>query len=436
MRVCVQGLWHLGSVTAACLASVGHSVVGLDFDEARVRDLQKGIPPVGEPGLVELMAAGAGSGNLLFSADIESSVRGIDLLWVAYDTPVDDDDVADSEFVLSQIERVLVHLPTATLVLVSSQLPVGSIARLEGIARARAADKQLRFACAPENLRLGRALQVFLQPDRVIVGVRADGDREIVTRLFEPITACIEWMSVESAEMTKHAINAFLATSVAFANELAAICEVVGADAKAVERGMKTESRIGAKAYVSPGAAFAGGTLARDVRFLNETAASSRLNLPLLASVKTSNDEHRRWAERKLRTYFPALQGKKIALWGLTYKAGTDTLRRSMAVELCRWLIEQGAQVRAHDPAASALPAPLFAQVGRTSQPLDAIRGADALVICTEWPMYRDIPAREFAGRSADLVVLDANRFRVDLSSAAGVCYVAVGTPDRRGEPA
>ena len=226
MRVCVQGLWHLGSVTAGCLASVGHFVTGLEFDEVRVDDLRNGRLPVREPGLAEMISAAASNGNLIFSADIQNAVREIDVLWVAYDTPVDDDDRADVEFVISQVEQVLPHLPTGVMVLVSSQMPVGSTGRLERIAKARFPHKNIRFACSPENLRLGKALQVFLHPDRIVVGVREEKDSEVLTRLLEPVTTSIEWMSIESAEMTKHAINAFLATSVTFANEVAAIREV------------------------------------------------------------------------------------------------------------------------------------------------------------------------------------------------------------------
>ncbi|EQD40130.1 UDP-glucose 6-dehydrogenase, partial [mine drainage metagenome] len=217
-------------------------------------------------------------------------------------------------------------------------------------------EKALSFACSPENLRLGKALDVFLKPDRVVVGVRSVRDKERIGRLLQPITDRIEWMSVESSEMTKHAINAFLATSVVFANEIASVCEMVGADAKEVERGLKTEQRIGPKAYLSPGVAFAGGTLARDIEFLKVVSQEHQLSIPLLESVKTSNDQHKGWVRHKLKALFPNLNGVVIVVWGLTYKPGTDTLRRSLAVELCDWLIEQGAKVRVHDPAVKELP--------------------------------------------------------------------------------
>lgn len=429
MKVCVQGLWHLGTVTAACLASVGHRVTGFDPDGATVAALKSGTPPLFEPGLEDMIKKGLASGQLSFSDSARDALRDIEVLWVAYDTPVDEDDNADVAYVAGEIEKVLPHLPAEATVLVSSQMPIGSIRRLEAIARERFPDKAFGFACSPENLRLGKALDVFLKPDRIVVGVRSPRDRARLEALLRPVTERIEWMSVESAEMTKHAINAFLATSVTFANEIASICELVGADAKEVERGLKTESRIGPKAYLSPGGAFAGGTLARDISFLNQAGAEHRLVTPLLSSVKASNAQHKLWARRKLQALFPDLSRITVAVWGLTYKAGTDTLRRSMAVELCDWLLGQGVRLRVHDPVVKELPPAWAGKATRAEAPLAALAGAQALVISTEWPLYKGIPAGEVAAAAPGLAVLDANRFLPGLAAEAGVRYVAVGTP-------
>lgn len=430
MNVCVQGLWHLGAVTAACLASVGNRVMGLDFDAGTTKKLAGGTPPIFEPGLEELVKQGLASGQLSFSSRPEEAVRDIEVLWVTYDTPVDDDDNADVDYVVAQIEKTLPHLPAGVTVLISSQMPVGSIRRLEGIVKDRHPEKEIGFACSPENLRLGKAVEVFLKLDRIVVGVRSARDRERLDRLCRSITERIEWMSVESAEMTKHAINAFLATSVTFANEVASICEMVGADAKEVERGLKSESRIGPKAYLSPGAAFAGGTLARDIAFLNNVGAEKGLVTPLLSSVKPSNDEHKQWVKRKLQSFFPDLDHACVAIWGLTYKPGTDTLRRSMAVELCAWLVAEGAQVQVHDPAVKALPSSFAESVRRFNEPMQAVEGARALVICTEWPLYREIPGQQVAKTAPGLVVIDANRYLTGFAATTGIKYLAVGTPD------
>ncbi|HET9317427.1 MAG TPA: nucleotide sugar dehydrogenase, partial [Vicinamibacteria bacterium] len=261
--VVVYGLWHLGCVTAACLAS-HRRTVGLDLDEDVVRGLAAGRAPLMEPGLDDLIGEGLASGRLAFTTSAEEALRDASVVWITFDTPVDERDEADVGFVRSRLEAIAPQVRPGTLVVVSSQLPVGSTRELTR----GWADRGVRVACSPENLRLGKAIDAFRHPARVIVGLEDPGDRERIARLFAPFCERIEWMSLESAEMTKHALNAFLATSVAFINELARLCERTGADAREVERGLKSEPRIGPGAYLGPGPAFAGGTLARDLRFL------------------------------------------------------------------------------------------------------------------------------------------------------------------------
>src|SRR5262245_19073556 len=334
MRVTVFGLWHLGCVTAACLAEAGNRVVGLDLGTRVIADLREGRPPLHEPGLAEVIGAELGRGCRTVTPDSAAALAEAEVLWVAFDTPVNDDDEADVAWVRRQLDAVAAHLRPGTVVLVSSQVPVGFTAALE-----RAwAGRGLRFAVSPENLRLGKAMDCFRRPERVVVGCRDDQSREALAALLRPFCENVVWMSVESAEMTKHALNAFLATSVTFANELARMCEAVGADAKEVERGLKSEARIGPKAYLSPGAAFAGGTLARDVRFLIELGARRDVGTPLFQGVWASNQAHKAWVRDRLSRMLCDGGGSVVAVLGLTYKPGTNTLRRSSAVELCRWL--------------------------------------------------------------------------------------------------
>jgi UDPglucose 6-dehydrogenase len=410
MKVAALGLWHLGPVTAACLAAAGHEVHGWDPDADTVARLSEGQPPVAEPGLADLLARGLAAGTLSFTPHVADAVAGADVVWITFDTPVDDDDHADVDFVVRQAALAFPHLGEGAVVISSSQLPVGTISRLERAFADAAGGRTVSFACSPENLRLGKAIEVFTKPDRVIVGARDAHAREQVAAVLAPITDRIEWMSVESAEMTKHAINAFLATSVTFINEIASLCERAGADAKEVERGLKTEKRIGPHAYLGPGAAFAGGTLARDVVFLRALGRRVERATPLMDGVESSNREHRRWAHRRLQALLGSLAGRTVAVWGLTYKPGTDTLRRSTAVELCRWLLDQGAAVRVHDPAVPTLPADLE-QTVRAGTPEDAARGADALVVATEWPDYRQVNLDALSDGMAGRFVLDANRF-------------------------
>ena len=427
MKVCVLGLWHLGSVTAACLASVGHDVTGLDSNSGIVEKLQKAEPPVSEPGLDGLIREGINAGQLRFTSDAKIAISSAEVLWVTYDTPVDENDQADVEFVFEEVLKLLSFLSIDTTVLVSSQLPVGSIRRFEDISAEKYPEKNIRFAYSPENLRLGKSLDVFLHPDRVIIGVRRQEDREILNRLLGSITDNILWMSVESAEMTKHAINAFLGMSITFINEIASICENIGADAHEVETGLKSETRIGPAAYLSPGAAFAGGTLARDIEFLKDIGSSNNLVNPLISAVRKSNDEHKKWIQRRLFAVLGGLKGKRIAVWGLTYKPGTNTLRRSLSVEMCNWLQEQGAEIAVHDPSKCELPDNWLGEVVRSKTPLEALEGACALVIATQWPEYREINVSDVENIVGQLAVFDSNRFLSDFNKSPVISYYSVG---------
>ncbi|HML30555.1 MAG TPA: nucleotide sugar dehydrogenase [Hyphomicrobium sp.] len=427
MRVCVMGLWHLGTVTAACVAKLGHDVVGLDDQDAVVVALRNASPPVFEPGLEDLVRERILAGRLRFTTDVEEAASEADVLWVTYDTPVDENDVADTEYVLDRVKSALSLLPAGALVVISSQLPVGSCSKLAAysgsIGRA-----DLVFAYSPENLRLGKAIDVFLQPDRVVVGVNHLSDRAKVQELLSNLNAPIEWMSIESAEMTKHAINGFLAMSIAFANEIAAVCEVVGADAREVAKGLKTEARIGRQAYVAPGVAFAGGTLARDIAFLSQIGVERDLQLELLPAVRVANDIHKSWAIHRLKSTYPTLAGRRIAILGLTYKPGTDTLRRSSSVELALAVKREGASVVAYDPKISNLPPELEESIELVSSPSAAVAKADAVVIATEWPEFNDLNWTALLGTMSRQVVVDPNgMIQAKLPSDIGARYSRVG---------
>ena len=429
MKICVQGLWHLGSVTVACLASVGHDVVGLDGDSKNISNLNQGKAPLFEPGLDEMIQNEINQGHLRFVQSSREALADAEVLWVTFDTPVDEEDHADVEFVLGKIKSVLPELNDGTVVLISSQIPVGSIKKLENFVKDNYIKKQICFAYSPENLRLGKSIDVFLNPDRIVVGTRNDETKEKLKKLFSPITNKIEWMSVESAEMTKHAINAFLATSVTFANELAAICELYGADAKEVERGLKTESRIGPRAYLSPGGPFAGGTLARDIDFLDKAAQEKALAVPLLQSVRASNNEHKKWVKRKLSEKFTPLNKLSVAIWGLRYKPETSTLRRSLAVALCDWLIEEGANVHVYDPAVQELPSHWNNQVDRFDSALKALKNTQVLVLGTEWAEFKETAKIMLEVVNNDYMVIDANRYLQNEIFPLGINYIAVGMP-------
>ena len=420
MNITVLGLWHLGSVTAAGLAR-HHRVTGLDFDEPVLANLRSGRAPLHEPGLDALLAAGLASGQLSFSGDIAAAASA-EVLWVCFDTPVDADDRSDLDWVLSRIGRVLPALRPGTVVLLSSQLPVSTCAQLA------AKHPALHFACSPENLRLGKALEAFEKPARIIVGAPAPA-RVVLEKMLAPLGAPLVWMRTESAEMVKHALNSFLALSVAYINEIATLCEVTGADAQEVAAGLKSDPLSGPRAYLGPGGPFAGGTLARDVVTLTNLGAAQKLPLALIPAIKESNDRHRGWAFRKLQSALVGVKQPVVAVLGLAYTPNTSTLRRSAAVELCRQLIQAGITVRAHDPLIRTADAE-HRDLPLAASPAAALAGAHAVIICTEWPEFRDYPWPALLAGMTRPVVVDANRFvEKAVAPVPGLVYLTVGRP-------
>jgi len=428
MNIAVAGLWHLGSVTAACLADAGHQVVGIDPNYATIKSLNNNKAPVFEPGLDELIAKGRIANKLIFSSDPQA-VELADVLWITIDTPVDDQDIADVAAVTNEVEALFPHLQKDALVLISSQVPVGTTRQLIAKCAASFPDKNISFAVSPENLRLGKAIQVFTQPDRIIVGLNTPSDKSRIEALFKPITDKIVWMSIESAEMTKHALNAFLATSVVFINELATLCERVGADAREVERGLKSEERIGPKAYLRPGGAIAGGTLARDVNFLVQIGQQREVKTPLFSSLLESNHYHKQWSCQRVLNEVKDLRNKTITALGLTYKAGTDTLRRSTAVETCQWLSEQGAKVVAYDPVVRVLPENLQNIIELKSSLEEALQASDGVVVTTEWPEFTALSADQVHQYMRESRVFDASGFLIKaLGNDKRIQYFMVGS--------
>jgi UDPglucose 6-dehydrogenase len=419
-RITVLGLWHLGSVTAACCAK-HFQVAGLDFHDEAVAKLQQGQAPLFEPGLNELLATGLKKKFLRFTTDPKSACTNADVLWLCYDTPVNDNDESDVAFVLERLRRALPHLSNGALVLISSQLPVGTCAQLEK------EFPQFHFAYSPENLRLGKAIDAFEKAERVIVGLRDDTKRALLEQLFKPFTRQVLFMRTESAEMVKHALNSFLAVSITFINEIARLCEHVGADAKEVAVGLKSEPRIGPKAYLGPGGPFAGGTLARDVVTLTELGNRTGETLSLIPAIKQSNDEHRGWAFRQLHARLGDLANRTIAVLGLVYTPNTNTLRRSAAVELCQQLQSAGAHVRAFDPVITK--SSLELGDATLVHSIDgAVQQSDAAVVCTEWPQFREAKWAHVVAQMRRALIIDANRFlEKPLQGIAGVEHISVG---------
>jgi UDPglucose 6-dehydrogenase len=424
-QIAVVGLWHLGTVTAAVMAEAGHHVLALD-DDAIVAALDRDELPVAEPGLLELWRAQREAGRLRTSSRWED-LAGASYVWVCYDTPLDADDRPDVAFVQARVEKIVDVLKGPATIAVSSQMPVGSVALLEAHALSRGRT-DIGFVSIPENLRLGGAIAYLRAPDRFVVGSRSKLDRDRVAAVLEPLAAPIVWIGVESAEMTKHALNAFLATSVVFANEIAAVAERVGADAREVEEGLKTDIRIGRRAYVRAGEAFAGGTLARDVGFLLALGERHGVSPVQIDATRLSNEEHKMWVDRGVHELLAGTVNPRVAILGLTYKPGTDTLRSSTAVALAHRLVAADIGVVAFDPAISGDRPEIAGIATRAASVEDALRGADAAVLMTPWPEFKDIPATAW-GLMRNRRLVDPQRFLEATAAPHVESYIAFGRP-------
>lgn len=351
MKIAVLGLWHLGTVTAACLADLGLMVIAYD-EKSVIEQISNGNLPVNEPGLDELIKKSINR-NLYFTYD-PNEISDCDFVWITYDTPVSEDDKADVSFVIDKVFALFSYIGKDSILISSSQLPIGSADYIADSLFQYSKSKghvslHKRVCCIPENLRLGAALNVFLSPDRIVVGVDDSIIREKMNELVTKITDNIVWMSVKSAEMTKHAINAFLANSVVFVNEIAAICEYYGANAFEVEKGLKSEERIGLKAYLKPGNAFAGGTLARDLVYLRKLQTDKAINCNYFDSIIQSNSRHMGWLQNKVEKLFSSVNNISLLLIGITYKSGTSTLRRSEFLNFAIWAKTHGARITIYD---------------------------------------------------------------------------------------
>jgi UDPglucose 6-dehydrogenase len=434
MKIVVLGLWHLGSVTAACLAELGHSVIGVDESEEVVRMLQLGVSPVSEPGLNELLSQNLSTGRLKFVSqlDIETAY---DALWVTIDTPVDENDRGQVELVTNLIMQAILSVPQDCRIIVSSQLPAGTTQMIRSTLNEHLTKRNITLCYSPENLRLGSAIKVFMDPDRIVVGIDSESDRKQLEPLFASISDRIEWMSVVSAEMTKHAINAFLAISVVFANEIATLAEFEGANASDIARGLRSDVRIGPKAYVLPGDSFAGGTLARDIRYLEEKSSTYAHSLPLISSVIPSNDAHANWAQNKIDQLIGDVRNKTFTICGLTYKVGTNTLRRSSAISLGDWLLSNGAILRVFDNEDVLMPPHWDHRVTRIGSINDSLNDSDVLVIGTGFVAPATAThSNSTSIRNKTVLALDAGRRWPSLDQMKNVEYVFVGKERHRDE--
>lgn len=373
MNISVVGLWHLGCVTAGCCSKY-FNVTGIDENLSTIENLRNGQLPIFEPKLGELIKFGLAGNTLSFTTDIAMGCRNADILWITYDTPINEKDESNIADILTVIDKCIRHLPRKALILISSQFPVGTCDKL--------ASKypQNCFAYSPENLRLGKSIEAFEKAARVIIGMNCNSKKELLWDLFRPFADEVIFMKMASAEMVKHALNSFLALSVVYINEIGTLCEYIGADAGEVSIGLKSDIRIGPRSYLNTGLPFSGGTLGRDVVNLTKTADRYGISLPIISSIVNSNESHKCWIIKKLENKLGSFGDKRIGVLGLTYTINTDTLRRSFPLEVCHQLIDLGCELRVFDDNIDKLPNKSMGMTLLTDID-DIFTGTDALII-------------------------------------------------------
>jgi UDPglucose 6-dehydrogenase len=405
---------------------MGYSVTGI-ADEGIAGRLNRGEAPLFEPGLDDLMRLNVEAGRLRYTHDYEQGLRGADFVFLAIDTPVGEQDDSDLSPIESAVDDIAEHLTGPIVLCVTAQVPIGTCDRIGSLLVSRRPDLRTAVAYVPEFLRLGTAIASFREADRIIIGADDAAVAERITALYVPLGRPIRVTDVRSAEMGKHASNAFLATSISFINEIADLCEVTGCDVSEVARILKLDRRIGPHAFLNPGIGYAGGTLGREVRALHRIGVGKNVETPLLDSVHLVNSRRANHLIKRIEAAVTPLRGRKVGILGLTYKRGTNTLRRSVSLELADQLAGAGATVTAFDPLVSPNEvAGLSFHFAR--EPAEVARAADALVVVTPWDGLTVHHLRDWGKIMSRRLIFDAGNFfsRRELV-AAGFEYSGVG---------
>ena len=393
MNVTVIGTGYVGLVAGACLAELGHHVVCVDKDADKIAKLEQGELPIYEPGLEDIVPRNVREGRLSFTTETAPAVRDSEVVFIAVGTPPGEDGSADLQYVIAVAESIADALNDCKVVVVKSTVPIGSNERVRAIIASRSKE-HFDVVSNPEFLREGVAVQDFLDPDRIVLGTQSDQAREVMERLYKPLTdkgAELLVMDIRSAELTKYASNAMLATRISFMNEIALLCDRVGANVEAVRSGMGTDSRIG-PAFLRADVGYGGSCFPKDVQALLRTAHQYDLALQILEGVEEVNFRQKRHlVEVVLEEMGPDLSGMHFALWGLAFKPDTDYMREAPAITIVRGLVEAGATVSAFDPVAHETARTVLGEaLTYADDPHSALEGADALILATEWGDFRE----------------------------------------------
>ena len=433
MNILVIGTGYVGLVSGTCFSEFGFQVTCIDKDEAKIARLKKGEIPIYEPGLDDLVRRNLEAGRLCFDTDTERHVGQADVIFIAVGTPTRrGDGHADLTYVFAAAEEVAAHLSGYSVIVTKSTVPVGTGRHLQDVIAKANPQADFDIASNPEFLREGSAINDFMRPDRVVVGTESDRAITILRQLYRPlylIETPILFASLETAELIKYAANAFLATKISFINQIADLCEAVGANVHEVAKGMGLDKRIGSK-FLHAGPGYGGSCFPKDTLALVKTAEMHNIDMPMVEGVVHYNDQRKiAMATRIKKAMGGDIQGKKIAILGLAFKPETDDMRDSPALSILPQLVADGAQITAYDPAAMEEAKPLLpAAITYVKSALDTLHKADAVVVITEWNEFRAIPASVFTDLMAGRIMVDLrNLYEAAQMTEAGLEYHSIG---------
>lgn len=436
MKIAIVGTGYVGLVSGACFAEMGADVTCVDVDKRKIEMLQKGQIPIYEPGLEELVERNVADGRLHFSTDLGECLDQVKIVFSAVGTPPDEDGSADLRYVLEVAREFGRKINRYTLLVTKSTVPVGTASKVkaavaEELAK-RGVDVPFDVASNPEFLKEGDAIDDFMKPDRVVVGVESDRAKELMERLYKPFMMNnyrMIFTDVASAEMIKYAANSMLATRISFMNDIANLCEIVGADVNMVRKGIGADARIGSK-FLYPGCGYGGSCFPKDVKALIRTAAQQGYRMQVLEAVEAVNERQKGILFEKIERYFKGdIAGRSVAMWGLSFKPETDDMREAPSLVLIERLLAAGCKVRAFDPIAmDEARRRLGDKIEYCSSKYDALEGADALMIVTEWKQFRLPNWSRVAELMKGRVVIDGrNIYDRQEVEAAGLDYLRIG---------
>ncbi len=430
MKIAVVGTGYVGLVVGACLAETGNDVICVDKDESKVRMLRKAKVPIYEPGLSELVRRNAAEGRLTFTLQLARAVKASQIVFIAVGTPEGEDGSADLQHVLGVARDIGRAMDGYRVVVNKSTVPVGTAEKVRSLLR-RETTHPFSVVSNPEFLKQGAAVDDFMKPDRVVIGAEDPRGAELMVALYQPFTrtgAPVMVMDCASAELAKYAANALLATRISFMNEIANVCELVGANVDRVRQAVGSDRRIGSS-FLFPGVGYGGSCFPKDVRALIRFSADRKYDFKVLQAVEAVNESQKRLLVRKMETHFGSLKGRTIAVWGLAFKPKTDDMREAPAIPIVQTLLEKGAKVQVYDPEAHKVARGIFgSKVTYAPKGYDALRGADALAIVTEWHEFREPDFVRMRKLMRTPVIFDGrNIYQPPQMKAHGFTYNSIG---------